>query len=146
MIVTKRAQQVRDNLWFSLKDIAQKWYTSELSDNERRMMRMIMSDEEELSEWIILLLERFRESTNVVLQNLLKERYTIRDAANRRESREYAQKILRTARNVKISVSNQLNQIYNNIDMKIRVDDLRRLKKDIILNSYLKKLNEFKYD
>ena len=80
------------------------------------------------------------------MQNLLKKRYIIRDVANRREPREYAQKILRIARDVKINVNNQLNHIYNDIDMKVRVDDLRRLKENIILNTYLKKLDEFKYD
>ena len=41
---------------------------------------------------------------------------------------------------------NQLNFIYNNIDIEVRVNNLRRSRNIIIINDYLKKLNEFKYD
>ena len=41
---------------------------------------------------------------------------------------------------------NQLNFIYNNIDIKVRVNDLRHSRDIIIINNYFKKFNEFKYD
>ena len=41
---------------------------------------------------------------------------------------------------------NQLNFIYNDIDIEIRVNDLRRSRDIIIINDYFKKFDEFKYD
>lgn len=78
--------------------------------------------------------------SNVALQDLLKERYTIHDAANRREPREYAQKILRGAKDCRMDERNQLNSIYNGIDIEVRVEDLRRSREIIILNECFQKL------
>ena len=44
------------------------------------------------------------------------------------------------------SVENQLDLIYNDIDIEIRIDNLRRLKKSITLNHFLSDLDEFKHD
>ena len=41
---------------------------------------------------------------------------------------------------------NQLNFIYNNIDIEIRINNLRRSRNIIIINNYFKKFNEFKYN
>ena len=97
-------------------------------------------------EWITLLLKQCRKFNNVVLQNLLKKRYIIRDAANRRESRKYVQKIFKEVKNCRINERNQLNFIYNDINIEIRMNNLRRSRDIIIINNYFKKFNEFKYN
>ena len=147
MTLTRDEQLIRDNLWLNLKNTTLKWWTDELFDVERRMTRMTMIDQEELSEWISLLHDRFKQSTNVVMNSLIQQRYTLRNVASQRESREYAQKIIRLAKNVDmINVLNQLNLIYNDIDIDVRIDTLRRLKDSITINEMLSDMNEFKHD
>ena len=147
MIFTRDEQLIRNNLWLNLKDIALKWWTNELFDVERRMIKMIMIEQEELFEWINLLHDKFKQSINVVMNSLMQQRYTLRNVVAQRESREYAQKIIRLIKNADmINVLNQLNFIYNDIDVDVRVDTLRRLKNNITINEMLSDMNEFKHD
>ena len=81
------------------------------------------------------------------MNNLLHQRYIIRNAASQRKSRKYAQKILRFAKNVNmIDVWNQLNIIYNDIDVEVRFEIFRRSKNENIINDMLNDLDEFKHD
>ena len=57
MTFTKDEQLIRNNLWLNLRNTALKWWTNELSNVERRLTKMIMIDQEELSKWISLLHE-----------------------------------------------------------------------------------------
>ena len=105
-----------------------------------------MIDQNELFEWVTLLHDRFKQSINVVMNNLIYQRYIIRNAINQRESRKYVQKIIRLIKNVNmINVLNQLNLIYNNIDIEIRSSTFRRSKKKVIVNDMLNDLNEYKH-
>ena len=81
------------------------------------------------------------------MNSLMQQRYTLKDVVAQRESREYAQKIIRLVKNSNIiNVLNQLNLIYNDIDVDIRVDTLRRLKDSTTINEMLSDMNEFKHD
>ena len=147
MTFTRDDQLIRNNLWLNLRNTALKWWTNELFDVERRMTKMIMIEQEKLFEWINLLHNRFKQSINVVMNDLVQQRYTLRNVAVQRESRKYAQKIIRLTKNVDmINVLNQLNFIYNDIDIDVRVDTLRRFKNSITINEMLNDMNEFKHD
>ena len=147
MAFTRDEQLIRNNLWLSLKNTALKWWTDKLFDVERRMTKMTMTEQKKLSEWINLLHNRFKQSINVVMNSLVQQRYTLRNVAVQRESREYAQKIIRLIKNVDmISVFNQLDLIYNDIDIDVRADTLRRLKNSITINEMFSDMNEFKHD
>ena len=77
----------------------------------------------------------------------MQQRYTFRDAIVHRESRKYVQKIIRLIKNVDmINVLNQLNLIYNDIDVDVRIDIFRRFKNNIIINEMFNDMNEFKHD
>ena len=81
------------------------------------------------------------------MKNLTHEKYIIRDATNRREFREYAQKILRLIKNVDfIQLKNQFDFMFNDIDLKIKTSNIRRLKNNIKFNEFLIDMNEIKYD
>ena len=89
---------------------------------------------------------RFKESLNVTLNVVLYERYTLRNVINRRKSREYEQKILRIIKDADLAdVKNQLNIIYNEIDLNLR-RNIRRSRIDAIVNAFLIDLNEFKHE
>ena len=127
--VIKGAKVVRDNLWRNLKGDAIRWWDGEMSPGEKRLSRMSEEGREVtgIDEWIALLHARFKKPSNLAMEALTKERYTIRDAANRREPREYAQKMLRLAKDAGMSlVQNQLDLMFNGIDLDVRASDIRR--------------------
>ena len=147
MTFTKNEQLIKNNLWLNLKNTVLKWWTDELSDVERRLAKMIMTDQKELSEWINLLFAKFKQFINVIMNDLMQQRYTFRDAIAHRESRKYVQKIIRLIKDVDMTnVLNQLNLIYNDIDVDVRIDTFRRFKNSIIINEMLNDMNEFKHD
>ena len=77
----------------------------------------------------------------------MQQRYTFRDAIAYRKSREYVQKIIRLIKDVDIiNVLNQLNLIYNEIDIDVKIDTFRRFKNSITINEMLNDMNEFKHD
>lgn len=67
------------------------------------MIKLIVEANDVLKEWFTLLLSRFKKSFNIALDAMIKKRYTLRDATNRRELKEYAQKILRFAKNASLN-------------------------------------------
>ena len=93
-----------------------------------------------------LLISRFKESFNVAMNAILHERYIMRDAVNRREPREYAQKIARSAKDAGLTgIQNQLDIMYNEIDLDLR-RDVKRLRGDVIIDAFLTDLDEFKHE
>ena len=149
MAIIKGGKLVRENLWLSLRGTAMEWWNTELSANEKRMTRMSEegNDDTGIGEWITLLHSRFKEPAHVAMDSLTKEKYTIRDAANRREPREYAQKMLRLARDAGLSqLKNQLDFIFNGIDLEIRSSDIRRPRDDTTLSSFLADIDDVKHD
>ena len=147
MIFTRDDQLIKINLWFNLKNIALKWWTNELFNVERQMTKMIITKQKKLFEWINLLHDKFKQFINVAINSLMQQCYILKNVVTQREFREYAQKIIRLIKNAEmINVLNQLNFIYNDIDIDVRIDTLRRSKNNIIINEMFSDMNEFKHD
>ena len=90
--------------------------TSELTNIKKRLAKL----RNRLGEWERMLVDRFKTPTNVAIDSLLKELYTLRDASSRREPREYAQRILRTVRNAKLTdFANQLDFIFDELELTL---------------------------
>ena len=69
----------------------------------------------------------------------------MRNVLIRRKSREFIQKIFRFVKDINITiVKNQLDFIYINIDLELR-RDIKKLKVDITINSFLNALDKCKY-
>ena len=80
------------------------------------------------------------------MESLLKESYTLRDAAAKREPRDFAQRMLRTAKNADINdVGPQLDMIYTNIDLSLRMY-LQRPTKRSTVDSFLSDIDDRKYE
>ena len=78
---------------------------------------------------------------------MTKKKYIFRDVFNRRKSQKYVQKILRLIKNIELdNLQNQLNIIYNNIDSSLRKNRIKRFKVNVILNDFMKNLNDYKHD
>lgn len=99
-----------------------------------------------MSEWSRLFLDRFSTPLNVAIDAVLKERYIFWDAATQRELREYAQKILRSAKDAGlINIRNLVDIIYNSIDLELR-KDINKPDNTTIINSFLKSIDLYKYE
>ena len=141
LAVVKNPTVIRENLWMSLRGTALEWWTAELSATEKRITKL----GENLDEWAALLVGRFKEPADVAIDAVLRERYTMRDATSRREPREFAQKILRSAKDAgMILVKNQLDIIYNGIDLELR-RDLKKPEEATTVNTFLSNLDDCKY-
>ena len=76
MIIILSSELVWRNLLSCLREIALDWHISKLIENNRRLLIY----EEEVDEWARKLVERFKESSSVIMIILLRERYSMKDA------------------------------------------------------------------
>lgn len=80
------------------------------------------------------------------MESLLRETYIMRDASSKREPRDFAQRMLRTAKDAGINdVGLQLDMIYTNIDLSLRMY-LQRLTDKSTIDSFLIELDDRKYE
>ncbi len=78
------------------------------------------------------------------MTSLMKKKYTMKDVKRRRESRKYAEMILRAAKSAKLtSKISQIFLIYNEIDVEFQ-RDISMSKTDTKLDSFLTNLNDRK--
>lgn len=116
------------------------WHTTKLSDDARRLLTYGNN----LDEWERKLTERFKEQASIATASLLREKYTMYDAQQQREPREYAQKIIRHAKSAELtSIFNQLNVIYNGIDVEFR-QVLKKPTNTTNLDTYLQEMDDMK--
>ena len=82
----------------------------------------------------------------MAIDTILYTKYTMRDVASRRELREYTQKIIRSAKDTRIiRVQNQLDIIYNSLDLKLR-RNIKRPTGGASLNIFIIELDEYKHE
>ena len=124
MMILKTDELIQINLWLSLReDVLKWWYT--LDDIEKHIMKY--ENDNSLDEWAQLLIKQFSQLSNVTIDSMLNEKYTLQDAFNRRKSRSFAQKIIQAVKDARLdNVKNQLNIMYNVIDLKLQ-RDIKRL-------------------
>lgn len=140
---TKGGDVTRTNLWLSLRGSALEWWTGQVSDGEKRLVKYGNGDT--IEEWATLLLARFKEPAYLAINSVLKERYTMRDAASRREPREYATKILRYAKDAGLTaIRNQLDIMFNGVDVELQ-RDLSKPDENSTVNSYMASLDDRKH-
>lgn len=143
MATIKGGETVRNNLWTCLRGAALEWWTAEVSDAEKRLTKY--GNESSIDEWVTLLVARFKQPSHLAIDSVLRERYTMTDASNRREPREYAQKILRAAKDAGMTlIKNQLDIIFNGIDLELR-RDIKHPEEASTVNAYLTALDECKH-
>ncbi len=110
----KNVIQVKKNLFTCLRDLTLQWYTFELSENIKNLLRL----KNEIEFWKRKLLKRFRKSVSVTMTSLRKEKYIMKDVKRRRKLKEYAEMILRAAKSIELIFNiNQIFLIYNKIDV-----------------------------
>jgi hypothetical protein len=140
MIIMLESEMLKKNLSSCLRESVLMWHTAELVD----VFKRILFYEENVNEWIQTFIARFKTQVTTTTVNLLKERYILTNAERNRESREYAQKIIRWIKFAKMTSSfNQLNIVYNDIDVEFR-RDLKKSFKNTTIDDYFQLLDECK--
>lgn len=143
MMILKTDELIWINLWLSLREDALEWWYT-LDDIEKRIVKY--ENDDSLDEWAQLLIKQFSQSSNVTINSMLNEKYTLQDAFNRRESRSFAQKIIQAVKDAKLNnVKNQLDIMYNVIDLKLR-QDIKRSNDQITLNSFMSDIDDCKHE
>jgi hypothetical protein len=105
--VIKSAKIVKSNLYTCLRDIAMIWYTVELFEEVKELVKT----KNNLDVWKRYLIKRFRNKSNVTMIIIIR----------RRKSREYAEVIMRIARSIEFeSKTHQIIMIYNDLDLKFQ--------------------------
>lgn len=88
------------------------WHSIELSETEKALLRRA-----DLVAWYKTLIARFKQRTPLVLKSLQKSRYTMANAKEKKDPRQFVQDIVRHARAAQIdSVYNQLSTAWQNLD------------------------------
>ena len=108
---------LRQNLQICLRGTALAWFTTELTENNKRLVTY------SIDEWYRLLLSRWKQPRSQGMAVLLREKYSMQDAARRREPREYAQVIMRAAQNADMGVmKDHILLIWNGLDTEFQRD------------------------
>lgn len=114
LATTKSNKLIAENLYTCLRDIVLKWYTSELFDMKKRLLKL------SLKKWTDALTTSFKKSSSVTLIIIITKKYIMNNVYRRRESRQYAQVILCDVKSAEMNfVYNQLFLIYNDIDLEL---------------------------
>lgn len=132
---------IRENLFTCLRGIALQWYTSELASDTKRLLRHGAG----IEEWERLLLKRFKQSLSMAMDMLANEKYTMEDACECREPREYSAKIIRAARDADMAAElNIMSLIYNGFDVEFR-RDLLIPSTSLALDTFLQTMDDRKH-
>lgn len=88
------------------------WHSIELSETEKALLRQA-----DLVAWYETLIARFKQRTPLVLKSLQQSRYTMANAKEKKDPRQFVQDIVRHARAAQIdSVYNQLSMAWQDLD------------------------------
>ena len=89
---------LRQNLQLYLRGTALTWFTTELTESDKRLITY------NIEEWYRLLLGRWKQPRSQEITVLLREKYSLQDTSRRREPREYTQVVLRAAQDTDIDM------------------------------------------
>ena len=138
-VVVHETKMIRKNLFRCLQNDVIDWYFFRLSFVEKR----IFIFNEKLNEWKLTLIKKYRKNAIKIMKKMIFNDYFEENVRNQRESREYAQQIVRVDKSIRLSIYNQLFQIWNELDIEFQ-HDIDELTIKIIINSFIKQLNDCK--
>lgn len=135
----KGEELLRQNLQICLRGSALAWYTTELTENDKRLVAY------GIEEWYRLLLARWKQPRSQGMSVLLREKYSMQDAARHREPREFAQTIMRAAQNADMGVmKDHILLIWNGLDTEFQ-RDIPEPDTNTDYNKFLESLDKRKY-
>ena len=139
MIDVKSVELIRQNLYICFRDIALTWYTTILTKNDKRFVKL----NNDVEKWIRVLHVKFKKSVFNVMNIIHRESYIMTNARRKRESMKYVFIITRAVKTIEMNIYSQIFFIYNDIKTKLR-RDFQKSTNAIIMNVFLQniKLNK----
>jgi hypothetical protein len=115
--VIKDYDAVKNNLYTCLREMTMTWYTIELSDEVKKLIKT----RNNLNVWERYLMKRFRERSTVTMITITRERYILKNARQCRKSREYVDIIIRTTKSIELKSNAHLVMlIYNELNVELQ--------------------------
>ncbi len=131
-VMIKDYDTVKNNLYTCLRDITMIWYTVELFEKIKKLIKT----KNNLNVWERYLMKRFRKRSTVTMITITRERYILENARRCRESREYVDIIIRAAKSTKLSFEAHLMMlIYNDLDVE--------LQRNIVMSDLITNIHDF---
>jgi hypothetical protein len=119
LVTLKGEELIRANIHASLRGSALAWYTSELSEFERRSIRHMPLEEG----WLLMLRQRFKMRPSQALMKLADTTFSPTDVRAGKSVRGFAQSIFRYAQAAEItSAFNQITQAWSKLSPQLRRD------------------------
>ena len=117
------------------------WWTTELFDTEK----IITKFGDGVDEWFTWLIFKFKKPFPMAIDIIFYKKYTMKNVINRREPREFTEKIIRSARNTGFTQTRiQFDIIYNAVEFELR-RDFRRPDNVSVFNSYFTNMDKCKH-
>ncbi|CAG8253100.1 unnamed protein product [Penicillium olsonii] len=121
IVALKTDEVVRTNLQACLREAAQAWYSSELSEQDRLILRTFPCDSE--FGWFTMLEKRFKPRAASAMAELMSSSYSWTDVRNALPASAWAQTVLRHAHAAGISgVTQQLQLAWTHLDPSLQRD------------------------
>ena len=116
-VLTRGEDTVKANIATCLRGAALSWYTSALSDLEKRALR---APNEPLSTFLDLLAKQFAPSLTQSLNKLTATRYSMQDAYNYRSLTQYVMDVVNAGKAAQLPIRNQLIFAFQGIEPGLR--------------------------
>ncbi len=137
VVIMSDVDAVRTNLSTCLKESTQVWYTEELSDLEKKTLRIL---EEEVDHWCNALIKKFKKFVVSALNYLITEKYTLEDVKANRNISSFVFQVMRHAKIANIAdLHEQLTWAYNAIASKL-AKNIDSFDENISIMTFLKNL------
>ncbi len=110
---------VKNNLYTCLRSMTMTWYTIEFFEKIKKLIKT----KNNLNVWKRYLIKRFRERSTMTMITITitREKYILNDARRCRESREYAEIIIRAIKFAKLKSKTHLVMlIYNDLNVELQ--------------------------
>ena len=139
MIIVKKNELTRQNLYICLREFVLTWYIEVLNDDQKRLMKL----RNEIEKWKRMLLKRWKESFVTIITVITKKKYIMKNVRKHKKTFEFVQIIIRDAKFAMIFVFSQIYLIYNELKLKFR-RDLIKSSESITMKIFLQKLKDNK--
>ncbi len=108
---------MKNNLYTCLRNMTMTWFTIEFFEEIKKLIKT----KNNLNVWKRYLIKRFRKRLTVTMITIIREKYILENARRCRESREYADVIIRATKSTKLKFEIHLMMlIYNNLNVKLQ--------------------------
>ena len=114
-VVIKEADQVKIQLSEALKKVVLKWYMNKLDDN----IQLLIKISDEIIIWYLKLTKWFHENFFIVMNKIIKKKFTLQNTCNNHASADYVLNIFCHEQSVNLSHISMIRLAWQNLAIKL---------------------------